>query len=634
MNIVMTPRKIKKWASILVVSTVMILMMLEREKNAQEKVHSIALKQHQIEEAIHRSLQYYLSSGDYVLKVILQGVKQTDTIDSSEPREMMIPDSPLPGFEPDEIESAPRVLKKIAKETYWEITQIRVDLIMYKEISTSLRTYIQEVVPILAGMNLAGGDQFNFIPITPQSLPPEENIAEENTALVDLPTAEIEEAPLTAWEKIMLEIENLGWVEWILLGTLIFLLLLLILLLLRIRRLNREFQSNKEETEIQHQRLQQATDTLSVADPQYALQSIEQAKQEKKQTQDEQLHELLLREENGRLSQMIIKDLIGRKDWTQELVDTMNQEKKGIEKFVIFNRILGPMTARKLFTEIIGKEEYLEIENMAKEKQSSIEEENELLKDIRSFLFARKLSSPEEHDSDPFSFLKKLSTDQVAFLIKDEPVKIKAIVLSRLPSKEVTKIIKKIDKKQRTKVLVNVGKLDELPLDLLEKVAFDLAENVHKVPDEHTVAFNGVNLLADVMGMSDDEERKEMISGLRLSDQDLSNQVANKTFIFETIPLIPKPILTEVVRKMDVTDVITAIVGAGKEVQQAVILCFPENIRQTLVSSLRTQRPEEEQIQNKRQLIIRAMQKMADTDKINLQEIAKQWEQKRQLSAG
>ena len=44
---------------------------------------------------------------------------------------------------------------------------MRVDLVMHKEVSPSVNSYIGEIVPILSGLDYERGDEFVFVPIIP-----------------------------------------------------------------------------------------------------------------------------------------------------------------------------------------------------------------------------------------------------------------------------------------------------------------------------------------------------------------------------------------------------------------------------------------------------------------------------------
>lgn len=574
---------------------------------AQEKVRSLKIKQYEIEEGIRNSLKHYLEPHDYVLKVMLQGRQvTTNVIDES-----------LPGFGPIQETDKPPAP---TGETFWEVTQMRIDLVMHKEISPSISTYLTEIIPVLSGLNPQRGDMFNFVPIAPKPLPPPpEKTADKEGILTEMDGMDAVSSP-----GALSFIWTLSVVEWVLITMTILLFILLIWVLWKINKLQA---SNEKQVQRQKETnaLQSASNDLITA-PQQALTTIAQAREDLVKHQSEQMQEVLIKDENERLKQEILKQLIGRDDWKKQLIQEMTKDKPSMEILTRLLAILGREPSRKLFANIMEHNTYLELEKMSQEVSLTTEEANGILKNVWMFLLTKKLVAPEQLATDPFNFLKNLTTNQIGFLIKEESTKIKAIVISRLDSEQAAKIMHGLSKDDRTQVAIQLGRMSELPLELIEQVAFNLADKAREVPDDATVALNGVEFVADVLGDADPVTRQELINGIRVSDQKLSEDIESRSFIFDSIPAVPRDVLVEVVRKLHPEDVITAISGATKEIQESVILCFPEQNRRTLISSLKAKKPSPAAIKEKRKVFVQSMRQMALENKVDLKEINSTWE--------
>ncbi|MBF0352761.1 MAG: hypothetical protein HQM11_17135 [SAR324 cluster bacterium] len=591
---------------------------------AEERITSLPAKQYEIESAIHNSLRHYMEPQDYVIKVWLKGKKKTiETFPfknfSSSTDEVLpgfgTPPSPVTNEDPVAVEG----------ETYWVVEQMRVDLILYKEISPSLATYITEIIPVLSGMNSQRGDVFNFMPIkpkplesdSPRPLNPDGSAMDGASSSSDQAVATPEPEPTL--EQMLIPQTPMEWLQ---AGVSLLLLLLILFIFWRIIKLQ------KQQKAAQAAQEKSAVDIRDlVPSPQNAIATIQQARQDLVRRQDEHVQEILLVEENNRLLQEIIKQLVGREDWKQHLIEEMTRDKQSTEAFTRLLAMMGPQTARRLFSEQLGHEAYLDLEQLARDLSFTPQEANSILKDIWTFLFTKKLTLPEKVATDPFGYLLKLSTGQIAFLLKDEPVKIKALVVSRLNSEQATEVIGHFPKDERTQVMLHLGKMEELPLELVSQVAYNLADKVRSLPDSNTVAVNGVNLVIDVLGEVEHGVRQDIINGLRISDQRLSDMVESRCFIFESIPFVPKEVLMEVVRRLPLDDVIIAISGATKEIKEAVILCFPEQNRQAIVSALKAKTPSPDDIREKRRVFAQSMRGMAENNRVDLKEINTAWAQ-------
>lgn len=580
--------------------TALIIVFITPSLWAQDKIYSLALKEYEIEEAIRKSLNPFLNKEDYVVKVRLTGEKRVDKIIPEVKESREITGEGLPGFELQILPTAEKI-PEIVGNTYWAISKMRIDLVMHKDISPSVDTFIRETVPVVSDLNPARGDVFNFVPIIPRILEEEQ---------VEKLTSDAVKEPSYYGLTIR---------EWMYIGLGLLLLIIVLILLWRLARMRQNIYAMQEtieegrffekehETEVDHEK-------------------AEKEKAERKAQHESMIKESILKEKSDKTLQGIITQLLGRRDWIDELYEEFNQDKQGVDKLARFIKILGPSTSRRLFADIMGEERYLELEGMAENVKEDVEQDNALLQEIRKILFAKKLTSPERTSFDPFSFLKELTVGQIGFLIKDEPVKIKSIVISQLNSRDSAAILSKLSKEERGKVLTQLGHMDNLPLELAEKVAYNLADKAREVPSDSTVGFDGIDMVVEVISESDPNTRTDMINNLRVSDRDLSEKVESRFFLFDSIPVVPNDILVDVVRRLPPDDVITAIVGSSKQLQEKVIMCFPEKNRRTLVASLKAQRPTPEVVRQKQRLIVKAMQQMARDNKVDLRKIKAAWD--------
>ena len=581
----------------------LLLILCSTIVSASERVKSMNIRQFEIEESIRNGLKYYLEPSDYVLRVKLFG----------DERAASVANEALPGF-------GQLGLDQFGKgEKFWEISKMRVDLVMYKEVSPSVNSYIGEIVPILSGLDYERGDEFVFVPIIP-NLPEIQPEAEKPNGT----DPETKEKPQTA-EKALAKIESpeekqeekpfwqtLGTFEWILGGILLLLLLLLIWTLFSISRLR----AREVETQNQIRDLKD-TPTLPVR-----MAREEKAVQDKmQQDRQDRVQTALVRDENERVLQEIVKNLVGRPDWSRELIQEMTRDKQSMDQLATLIAVMGPEASRSLFRNQMTEQAYMDLEQLAKEAGPNSDDTAEVLKNIRMFLLTKQFLSPEQSFVDPFGFMKSLSSSQISFLLKNEPARIKAIVMARLDTEKAATILQTLSRDERTQVAVELGRMHEMPMELVEKVGFNLAEKARNVPDENSIAVNGVRFVADVLSDSDPVTRQELINGLRVSDQQLSEDVESSCFIFESIPVVPNDVLKEVVRQLPPDDVITAISGATKEIKEAVILCFPEQSRKALISSLKSKTPEKEEVRTARRKFADSMREMADAERVNLLDV-------------
>ncbi|MDH5559462.1 MAG: hypothetical protein OEY59_01245 [Deltaproteobacteria bacterium] len=566
---------------------------------AQERIYSLNLKQREIEESIRKSLDPFLDRKDYVIKVKIRGTDKLEPSQQKTVGQIQTGGEALPGFELEDLSVMPKITDIIGN-TYWQIKNVQVDLVMHKEIPPSVDSFIRQTIPVIAELESKRGDKFNFIPIIPSSIGDDPKDLTSKSWLVSERNRALGLTPQT----------------WIYLILLLALALVAVILFLRMRKMKKNLSAMEEAIEVES----------GIEESRQHQDLIDEMKKEKVQRlekQEKQVKDSLLREEIDTMTQKIITLLVGRKEWGRELLSDLDND---ITKMAHFVAILGPATARKLLSKSLGAQNYLDIEKESENIELDSTKDREILNEIHKILFAKELSSPERSILDPFAFLKDMTAGQVNMLIKEEPAKIKALVLSRINSAVAAGAIANLSKEQRGQVVLQLGKISDLPLELLEQVAYDLADKAKFIPDDKSLEFDGINMVVNLMSEAKADIRKDIINNLRVSDRNLSNQVESRFFLFESIPVVPNDILTQVARSFPADDVMIAITKSTKELQEKVIMCFPEKIRRTLVSSLKSKTPSIEEVKEKQQMIVVAMQKLAGDNKVNLIQIHADWE--------
>ena len=426
-------RKLESFFLPIIVSALIIILYPSLFLEAQERVKSLSIRQFEIEESIRNGLKYYLEPKDYVLRVKLFG----------EERAISIANETLPGF--GQLNETSRT----SGAKYWEITRMRVDLVMHKEVSPSVNTYIGEIVPILSGIDYERGDELVFVPILPSEPFPQQSAV---LSAEDLPEAmekalseeapETDEAAMQPEEPAAEESEKpleeepfwmrMSDIEKILAGMLLVLLLLFFWVLWKLRKVK---QVAVEQTGFPALMPPQPQTPQLPNVPQQGFVPLPESHEkiaENNEHHDYQIDDALINDENEKLVQEIVKQLIGRVDWKQELVQEMSRDKQSMDMLTQFIATLGLSSSRKLFSETIPQNTFLDLEKLAEEAHPSAEDSNVVLKDIQKFLLTKQLTEPEQNKTNPFAFMDQLTTSQIGFLVKDEPAKIKAFVIARM----------------------------------------------------------------------------------------------------------------------------------------------------------------------------------------------------------
>jgi flagellar motor switch protein FliG len=278
--------------------------------------------------------------------------------------------------------------------------------------------------------------------------------------------------------------------------------------------------------------------------------------------------------------------------------------------------------ARQALLPHLDRERYQALEDtMRDDNPPTIESQIELLREANLFLVAQDFVNPEEIRPDPFEFLAHLSRGQVAHLVGEEPVRIKAIVLSRIDPRDTAQILDGMAKEMQLEVAVQIGNFQSMPLDMAENVARDLAVKARSLPDAKTVDIQGTQKLVDLMARTSHDTSRYLLDAIKSKDTKLSEAVEKRFFMFEAIPMVPPEVLPQVVRALPSNTIIQALQGADPEIQRQVIMAFPEQARSGLVTTLRASQYDEDTVLEARQQVVGGFQSLAEQGKIDLKQI-------------
>ncbi|MEE8433249.1 MAG: FliG C-terminal domain-containing protein [bacterium] len=561
------------------------------QETGVQYVDSLEIYQRRIETVINERLASLFSGQQYVLRVAVKGVK-TRVVPAQGPQTQL----ELPGFRISQGDF-PQGTEK------FKVENVTVRIVLNATADPTDLQYLRSIVPILADFRPERQDRLILRVIQPAPQSDAEREAEDKSAenvgdmAVGLEADAAEPAP--GLGKTLFDIP---WLLPALLG-----LILLILLIVMIR----VFMPAKAEPP-------PAPVAVPMPTPPRDTSREDHLRLEEERLQIEQEKQL------DALRHGVVKRLFARPELAGELIVKWQSSPDKLNALI---HGVGPDISRQAVMEHVGRERYQEIEETVRqEKSPDIKELTETLREANLFLITQEITHPEVISPNPFSFLDTLTWGQINHLIKEEPVNVKAIVLSRLKSEDSARIMESIPQDLQLELAVQIGNLHDLPLEMARSVAIDLAEKAKKVPDARLVDVEGPATLVDVMGQTSPETSRSLLAGMKSKDTKLSEEVEKRFFLFDSITLVPNDVLPQAVRTMPSATVVTALQGASREIQTKVIMAFPEQARNGLVTALRASRADQDTVNEARRRVVAKFQELSKQGRVDLKQISDAWQ--------
>ena len=236
-------------------------------------------------------------------------------------------------------------------------------------------------------------------------------------------------------------------------------------------------------------------------------------------------------------------------------------------------------------------------------------------------MMSTKYHNFDKNENKLFSFLVELNNEQVFYLINTEPPKVIALTLDQLEQKRKMKIMERFSPDMKHSIIMELGKLNEIPLEGVVSVAKELKNKISFLPSPKEFSRGGPKSIANILNQMTVEDAEQYLEQLSMDDPELYTEVKKHFLSFDDLLEMPDHIMKVFWRnpEIDVDDLSKALKGQ----EQSII----ENISSYL--SKRNQRKFTEfteplskrDIDSSQLSFVNLARKMNDTKEIKLEDI-------------
>jgi len=251
----------------------------------------------------------------------------------------------------------------------------------------------------------------------------------------------------------------------------------------------------------------------------------------------------------------------------------------GLQKVAILFSILGESLALNLVKEL-DKTDIRKIRAAMRGVGSvAFLVKKQVMEEFYFAFVSEKFQAEEESDEPkkPFAFLSDLTDEQLVALLITETPRVIAITLAQLSSDKRMIVLNRISEEEKGQVLLNIGNLDDVPLEAVVQIANNLQKKSKQLPK--TVAFSrgGGKDLADLLGEMDAEDEAMFMSNLEQDNPELAEAVKKYRITFESIfEIFPDNLLRDLMNAVDLDAVAMALKGMDQSTTDKVIGILPK----------------------------------------------------------
>ncbi len=294
----------------------------------------------------------------------------------------------------------------------------------------------------------------------------------------------------------------------------------------------------------------------------------------------------------------------------------------GLQKVAILFSVLGESLALNLLKDL-DKTEIRKIRAaMRGVEQVAFTVKKQVMEEFYFAFVSEKFQENDESDEPkkPFAFLEDLTDEQIIAMLTTETPRVIAISIAQLPGEKRMKVLSRIDEEEKGRVLLNIGNLNDVPLEAVVQIANRLQKKAKQLPK--TVAFSrgGGKALADILGSMDTEEEEMFMTNLEQENPEMAEEVKRYRITFDTIfEIFPDNLLRDLMNAVDLDAVAMALKGMDQTISDRVVGILPKK-KQAMYEPVEGAVPKRE-VENARKSIVQSAKQMESDGAFKLEDL-------------
>lgn len=279
------------------------------------------------------------------------------------------------------------------------------------------------------------------------------------------------------------------------------------------------------------------------------------------------------------LRQEIVSMGLGHPDLIKRRVRE-EMDNGGVEKVSLIYKGIGFNLAKSLFTSLTEREQADVKKYLSDNKDIDAEALAAVMDEFyHGLVYDSLLHSSKKMPIKPFGFLDELDDSQIKYILENEEVRIKALILSQLTPIRTASIIKTFPLDTSGQIAAALGEFESIPINVYQDVADRLSKKAIGVPSFANISADGIGLLVNMFDNLDGAAEKALLDILRTQNPSVYHKLKQVYFTFWDIPRVPKDKLKDILREIDRATMALALVDVEAEFKTYVLESLSEKMR-------------------------------------------------------
>ena len=174
-------------------------------------------------------------------------------------------------------------------------------------------------------------------------------------------------------------------------------------------------------------------------------------------------------------------------------------------------------------------------------------------------ILSQVLEKPDEHNG--VEALQWMAPKAIAEVLEEEHPQIAATVMTQLYDEQAAKVLELLPEEIRKDVILRIARMEELDPRAMEELDRVLESQLGKLQRTPPRKVMGPDNLAAILNATDSQLEQEMLDALTSVDEELSDDVKEKMFIFDSLMQLDDKGFQRLVREVAQENLLTALKG-------------------------------------------------------------------------
>ena len=156
-------------------------------------------------------------------------------------------------------------------------------------------------------------------------------------------------------------------------------------------------------------------------------------------------------------------------------------------------------------------------------------------------------------------------------LLRSEHPQAVAILLGQMKRIQAAELLGALPVSMRADVALRMARLQQIPMQVVDKVAGELSRRLGQSIPESTVKYRGTHAIADLVNSMDPQIAEETLQAIGEADPELSDVVRDLLFVFEDLVQIDTTAIREIVSRADRRLLTVALKGTSDRLKEHIL---------------------------------------------------------------